>query len=68
MRSLRTPTLAHTDTRNMARDTVKPQRLLEIFRQLQAGEITEDEAVRALEVRRERRYGRVGRFLEAITS
>lgn len=46
----------------------KPQRLLEIFRQLQAGEISEEEAVKALEARRLRRFGRVGRFVEAITS
>lgn len=49
-------------------DVKKPQRLLDIFGQLQAGEITEDEAVRALEARRNQRYGRVGRFVEAITS
>jgi len=46
----------------------KPERLLEIFRQLQAGEIDEDQATEALEIRRQRRYGRVGRFVEAITS
>lgn len=46
----------------------RPQRLLDIFRQLQSGEISEEEAVRALEVRRKQRYGRVGQLVEAITS
>lgn len=46
----------------------RPERLLDIFRRLQSGEITEEDAVKALETRRKRRHGRVGRFVEAITS
>lgn len=56
------------EAKRLADKTARPQRLLEIFRQLQAGEITEEEAVKALEARREKRYGRVGRFVEAFTS
>jgi hypothetical protein len=46
----------------------KPMRLLDIFDQLESGLIDEDGAVEALRERRERRHGRVGRFLEALTS
>jgi hypothetical protein len=46
----------------------KHPRLLEIFDQLEAGVIDEEQAVEALTERRKRRYGRVGRLIEAFTS
>ncbi|MDR7222260.1 hypothetical protein N7E70_008635 [Aminobacter sp. NyZ550] len=43
-------------------------RLLDIFEQLESGQITEEEAAERLSARRKRRQGTFGRIVEAIAS
>lgn len=59
------PAIKKSDDSHTEED-VKRLRLLQIFEDLQAGKITEDEAVEALEERRRRRHGKTGRFWEMV--
>lgn len=67
-RHLRLYDLLQRGERTPAAGSEGSLRLLDIFEQLESGKITESQAVEALRKRREKRFGRMGRFLEVITS